>query len=92
MKTILEILTYFVILFSGFMIGYVFYHNEPVIKLVPVVDPNYVQNIGEAQQRLKEQGLYHGKIDYKWGEMTDKAYCDWMAIQEFRQYGKKLEK
>ena len=50
-------------------------------KVVYIQDPNYVQNIGEAQQRLKEQGLYHGKIDYIWGPLMDKAYCDYCAIE-----------
>lgn len=53
--------------------------REPVVKLVQ--DPNYVQNIGEAQRRLKEQGLYHGEIDYIWGPETEKGYCDYCAIQ-----------
>lgn len=65
-------------------IAYVKERKEPVIKLVPVQDPNYVQNIGEAQQRLKEQGLYHGKIDYIWGPLMDKAYCDYCAIEEIK--------
>ena len=50
-------------------------------KIVYVQDPNYVQNIGEAQRRLKAQGLYDGKIDYKWGTGTEKAYCDYCAIR-----------
>ena len=50
-------------------------------RVIYIQDPNYVQNIGEAQRRLKEQGLYHGKIDYIWGQGTDKAYCDYMAIR-----------
>ncbi len=50
-------------------------------RIIYIQDPNYVQNIGEAQMRLKEQGLYHGKIDYIWGSGTDKAYCDWCAIR-----------
>ena len=51
------------------------------VVYIYIQDPNYVQNIGEAQQRLKEQGLYHGKIDYLWGKETDRAYCDWCAIR-----------
>ena len=50
-------------------------------KIVYVPDPNYVQNIGEAQRRLKAQGLYDGPIDYKWGVGTEKAYCNYMAIR-----------
>lgn len=54
--------------------------QEP--QIIYIQDPNYIQNIGEAQQRLKEQGLYHGKIDYLWGPLMDKAYCDYCAIRE----------
>ena len=50
--------------------------------VIYIQDPNYVQNIGEAQQRLKEQGLYHGKIDYIWGPLMDKAYGNWCGIRE----------
>ena len=50
-------------------------------KVVYVPDPNYVQNIGEAQRRLKEQGLYHGKIDYIWGPETEEGYCNWCGIR-----------
>jgi len=54
--------------------------REP--KIIYIQDPNYVQNIGDAQMRLKEQGLYHGKIDYIWGPLMDKAYEDYCAIRE----------
>ena len=50
-------------------------------RVIFIQDPNYVQNIGEAQRRLKEQGLYHGKIDYIWGQGTEKAYCDYCGIR-----------
>ena len=50
-------------------------------KIIYIQDPNYVQNIGEAQRRLKEQGLYHGKIDYIWGTGTEEAYCDYCGIE-----------
>ncbi len=53
-------------------------------RIVYIQDPNYVQNIGEAQMRLKEQGLYDGKIDYLWGPGTDKAYCDWCAMRAIK--------
>lgn len=51
-------------------------------KIIYIQDPNYVQNIFEAQTRLKAQDLYSGKIDGIWGEGTDKAYCDYCAIRE----------
>lgn len=68
------------------LLGYLghLYEPEPIIKLVPVIDPNYVQCPAEAQERLKAQGLYDGKIDGIWGEKTDRAYCDWCAIQTFK--------
>lgn len=53
--------------------------KEP--EIIYIQDPNYVQPPCEAQKRLKEQGLYHGKIDNIWGEKTDKAFCDYMAIR-----------
>ena len=56
--------------------------NEP--QIIYIQDPNYVQPPCEAQRRLKEQGLYHGKIDNIWGKESDKALCDWCAIQEFK--------
>lgn len=57
-------------------------NQEP--QIIYIQDPNYVQNIGEAQMRLKEQGLYHGKIDYVWGKETDRAYCNYMAIKAIK--------
>ena len=51
------------------------------LKVVFIQDPNYVQNIGEAQMRLKEQGLYNGKIDYIWGPLMDEAYGNYCAIE-----------
>ncbi len=59
-------------------------YPEPIVKFVPVIDPNYVQCPAEAQERLKAQGLYDGKIDGIWGPETDRAYCDWCAIQTFK--------
>lgn len=53
--------------------------QEP--QIIYIQDPNYVQNIGEAQRRLKEQGLYHGKIDYIWGPKMEEAYCNYMGIR-----------
>lgn len=51
-------------------------------KIVYIEDPNYVQSPFEAQQILKDMGLYHGKIDGIWGKESDKAYCDYRAIRE----------
>jgi len=62
--------------------------NRPVkIQKVEVIiaDPNYVQCPSEAQERLKAQGFYRGKIDGKWGRLSDEAYCNWSAVQEFRR-------
>jgi hypothetical protein len=59
--------------------------SRPATGRIAYADPNYVQNVYEAQERLKTQGFYHGKIDGKWGKLTDKAYCDWSAVQEFRR-------
>ena len=52
----------------------------------PTVDPNYVQNIYEAQKRLKEQGFYKGKVDGKWGSLLqDRAYCDYCAVKAIKE-------
>ena len=51
------------------------------LEIIYIQDPNYVQNIGEAQRRLKAMGFYDGPIDYKWGVGTEKAYCNYMAIR-----------
>lgn len=53
--------------------------KRPKTIYIKTQDPNYVQNIGEIQRRLKAQGFYDGKIDYKWGDKTEKAYCNWCA-------------
>lgn len=58
---------------------------QPVVKLVPYIDPNYVQPPCEAQRRLKEQGFYHGNIDSIWGPESDKAYCNWNAVKEIEE-------
>ena len=60
--------------------------QRPVEARTPAQDTNYIQNIFEIQEKLKEQGFYKGKIDGKWGQLTDKAYCDWCATQEFKRY------
>ena len=74
-------LTLLIIFTTLLSVAYVKNLAEKEPTVVYIQDPNYVQNIGEAQKRLKEQGLYHGKIDYLWGPGTDKAYCDWCAIR-----------
>jgi len=66
-------------------IAYVKERREQRVILVPVQDPNYVQGICEAQERLKAQRLYNGRIDGVWGKETEKAYCDWAAIQTFKE-------
>jgi len=68
------------------MAMYCIIQSQKQVKIIRVPDPNYVQNPYEAQERLKAQGLYDGKIDGIWGKETDRAYCDWAAMQEFRQY------
>lgn len=55
--------------------------TQKQVKIIRVPDPNYVQNPYEAQERLKAQGLYDGKIDGIWGKNTDRAYCDYCAIR-----------
>ena len=54
-------------------------NQEP--QIIYIQDPNYVQPPCEAQRRLKEQGLYHGRIDNIWGPESDKAFCDYCAIR-----------
>jgi len=57
--------------------------TEPIVKLVPFIDPNYVMPPCEAQRRLKDQGFYQGRIDNIWGPKTSKAYANWSAAPEF---------
>jgi len=56
---------------------------------VYTIDPNYVQPPAEAQSRLKDQGFYTGSIDGIWGPETDKAFCNWSAVQEFKRVEEK---
>ena len=89
-KYINELKYVLVVMFIGFVVMAVGLFRErakePIVvhKIIKVVDPNYVQCPAEAQERLKTQGLYDGKIDNIWGKETDKAYCDWCAIQTFK--------
>ena len=55
--------------------------TQQQVKIIYIQDPNYVQPPCEAQRRLKEQGLYHGRIDNIWGPESDKAFCDYCAIR-----------
>ena len=61
--------------------------NRPEPQIIYIQDPNYVQPPCEAQSRLKEQGLYHGRIDNIWGPESDKAFCDYCAIREIEGCG-----
>ena len=78
-NTVLSIVSGLLLLFFGFCIGIVV--GIPPREPKVIQDPNYVQNIGEAQRRLKAQGLYHGPIDYKWGQGTEQGYRDYCAIE-----------
>ena len=79
---------------SGIMWAVTYYERHipapqtPVEQTSAIDDPNYVQSIGEAQRRLKKQGFYKGRIDYKWGPQTEKAYCNWKATQAFKEFEK----
>ena len=64
-------------------VAYVKERREPRVILVQVQDPNYVQGVCEAQERLKVQHLYNGRIDGVWGKETERAFCNWCAIREF---------
>ena len=65
-------------------VAYVKERREPRVILVPIQDPNYVQGVCEAQERLKVQNLYNGRIDGVWGKETERAFCNWCAIREFK--------
>lgn len=68
-----------------------------VVLLCRVVTENYqlkfdlqqvqshIQHPYESQQKLKDAGYYHGKIDGIWGEQTKKAYGNWCASQYFKE-------
>ena len=68
---------------------YCIIQTQKQVKIIRVPDPSYVMNPFEAQERLKAQGLYDGKIDGIWGEKTDRAYCDYMAANSMRKYMEK---
>lgn len=88
MKMIKEMLTVVFVLIGFSAIMYMICEKAEragAMEYVYVADPNYVQNIFEIQQRLKDQGLYAGEIDGIWGPQTDEAYCNWCAINEFRR-------
>ena len=74
-------LTLLIIVFILLSVAYVKHLANQEPQIIYIQDPNYVQNIGEAQRRLKEQGLYHGRIDYTWGPLMETAYCDYCAIR-----------
>ena len=74
-------LTLLIIFTTLLLVAYVKNLAEKEPTVVYIQDPNYVQNIGEAQRRLKAQGLYHGPIDYKWGQGTEQGYRDYCAIE-----------
>ena len=47
-------------------VAYVHERRKPIVKLVPVQDPNYIPSVREIQQRLKDTGKPRydpGKID-----------------------------
>ena len=77
-RTGLTILIMITILLS---VAYVKHLADQPPKIIYIQGPNYVQPPCEAQRRLKEQGLYHGKIDNIWGPESDKAFCDYCAIR-----------
>ena len=74
-------LTILIIFSVVLSVAYVKHLADQEPQIICIQDPNYVQNIGEAQRRLKEQGLYHGRIDYLWGPMMDEAYGNYCAIR-----------
>ena len=36
--------------------------------------------VSDTQRFLQAEGLYHGKIDNVWREQTERAWCDYMAV------------
>ena len=74
-------LTLLIIVFILLSVAYVKHLADREPQIIYIQDPNYVQPPCEAQRRLKEQGLYHGRIDNIWGPESDKAYCNYCAIQ-----------
>lgn len=76
-------ISFSLIVFLGIalMLSLCWKYEEPIPTIIYIQDPNYVQPPCEAQRRLREQGLYQGRIDNIWGKETDKAFCDYMAIK-----------
>ena len=52
---------------------------EPAIVTEP-----HISNITEIQEQLRDAGYYSGRIDGKWGKLTDRAYCNWCASKSFK--------
>lgn len=75
-------LTLLIIVTLILSVAYVKHLSDREPQIIFIQDPNYVQPPCEAQRRLKEQGLYHGRIDNIWGPESDKAFCDYCAIRE----------
>ena len=72
-------------------VAYVHERRKPIVKLVPVQDPNYIPSVREIQQRLKDTGKPRydpGKIDGIPGPKTiegwDNFTKDQYAIRAFR--------
>ena len=74
-------LTLLIIVTILLSVAYVKHLADQEPQIIYIQDPNYVQPPCEAQRRLKEQGLYHGRIDNIWGPESDKAFCDYCAIR-----------
>lgn len=81
MKTLKAFFTFLVGLSFVVAVGVYCANSTPTI--VYIHDPNYIQPPCEAQRRLKEQGFYEGRIDNIWGPESDRAFCNWCAVQEF---------
>ena len=75
-------LTILIIVTILLSVAYIKHLADQEPQIIFIQDPNYVQPPCEAQRRLKEQGLYNGRIDNIWGKETDRAYCDYCAIRE----------
>jgi len=80
-KILIVLLLAAITFYSGYKIAQ---WGAPRCRIVRVPAEQKIQNIFEIQQALKDRGLYEGKVDGIWGEKTDKAYCDYCAIQHFK--------
>jgi hypothetical protein len=82
MKKILTAMTILLMAACVFAAGvitpyyYRLWYTQPIEVVIEVP-----MSIADTQRFLKAQNLYRGRIDSKWGPKTERAWCDYCAVQ-----------